>query len=604
MTDSEGRILLSDPPEASRAFGPDVMMPAFLEPLERARHGMAPVLSDVYPLEAARGHAFTVCVPFAKNGVFAGVVFGILRAERLHEILESRATTADARFTLLDSKDRIVAASYPNVSVGKLFDPLEKESRRSLFKSEKLEFKIPFSAKAREDRKPQDAASERTRRIWTYPEWSLVVEVPLSPFEVFLRERFLLVLSLFIGLALALVGISTLISRTITKSIGILSGVTTTFLSRVTDPKPVEWPKSRIEEVSKLIGNFQETSSLVTEKFAELKTANEALKKAKEEAEDANLAKSRFLANMSHDLKTPLNGILGNVQLLKLEPDCTDSRMKTLNIIERSGIRLLNLIGDILDVSRIEAKKITVERAPFRLDKFIEETEDVIRLQAYGRSLDLFVEIGENLPAFVLGDEKRLSQVLLNLLNNAVKYTPKGWVKLTVEKIGPLIRFSVRDIGVGIAPEDAERIFAPFEQINRKTHPGDEGTGLGLSIVRNLLLLMESKIHLESEPGKGSCFWFELSLPEVAGPASAPAGDFSRTMTPSLKEPKKRLPSSIDLKPLTEALESGDVKKILASLEDLKTREPEYLTVWDMLAAWTGNFELKRIKAYLAKAED
>jgi len=381
--------------------------------------------------------------------------------------------------------------------------------------------------------------------------------------------------------------------------------LTKLFINRTSDCFPC--PRSRIEEVSKLIGNFREASELVTAKVQELEIANSELQKAKEAAEEASLAKSRFLANMSHDLKTPLNGILGNAHIAKLDPACNESQKKALEVIERSGRRLLNLIGDILDVSRIEANKVKIEAAAFRLDRFIEETVDVIRLQAYGRSLDFFLEIGEGLPAAVSGDEKRLSQVLLNLLNNAVKYTPKGRVKLAVLKYGAKVRFSIEDTGIGISPEDAERIFAPFEQVDRRTHPGEEGTGLGLSIVQNLLKLMGSEIRLESEVDKGSRFWFDIELPEASGSEAEalPGGEFKRNLvSSSVREPSTKLPVSVDVSALREALDSGDVKRILSSLDDLEKREPGSAALWGMLKDWAGNFELKRMKAYLAKSEE
>ncbi|MES2352894.1 MAG: substrate-binding domain-containing protein [Pseudomonadota bacterium] len=241
------------------------------------------------------------------------------------------------------------------------------------------------------------------------------------------------------------------------------------------------------------------------------------LMESKERAEAANKAKSSFLASMSHELRTPLNGILGYAQILKRDKSMGDRQRNGLNTIERSGEHLLTLINDILDLAKIEAGKFELYPAPINLPPFLRVIADIIRIKVEQKSLLFHHDVAPDLPIAVLADEKRLREVLLNLLGNATKFTSQGQVSLGVRVIDSTgdearLRFEVRDTGVGISASALERIFEPFEQTG-DTQQRLGGTGLGLAISRELIQLMGSDIHVDSELGKGSCFWFELRLP-------------------------------------------------------------------------------------------
>ncbi|MGF1959966.1 MAG: AAA family ATPase [Aulosira sp. DedVER01a] len=253
----------------------------------------------------------------------------------------------------------------------------------------------------------------------------------------------------------------------------------------------------------------------VQERTQELQEKNVHLQKAEATAQSANQAKSEFLANMSHELRTPLNGILGYAQILQRDKDLTTSQKDGLNIIYQCGDHLLNLINEVLDLSKIEARKMELYSSEFHFPEFLEGIAEICRIRAQQKGIELIYQPIANLPQGVKADEKRLRQVLINLLGNAVKFTEAGAVTLKVGYHNHQIRFQVEDTGVGMAPEQLEDIFLPFHQVgenNRKV----EGTGLGLSISRRLVEMMGGEIQVQSTLGKGSVFFFDLELPIVA----------------------------------------------------------------------------------------
>lgn len=254
--------------------------------------------------------------------------------------------------------------------------------------------------------------------------------------------------------------------------------------------------------------------------------AEAEMRQAKDAAESANRAKSEFLASMSHDLRTPLNGILGYTQLLQRQP-LPAEMLKNVVAIEHCGNHLLTLINDILDLSKVEAGRMELDSRECRLSDFLQDVVDVARVRAADADLRFVYEARGKLPAFVVVDSRKLRQVLLNLLDNALKFTPSGFIALRVAATPAGagvagLSFEIEDTGCGIAAEELQRIFEPFCQAGSASRQA-AGTGLGLAISRRLVELMGGTLGVRSEPGRGSVFSVELDLRCGDEPQDGPA---------------------------------------------------------------------------------
>jgi PAS domain S-box-containing protein len=264
--------------------------------------------------------------------------------------------------------------------------------------------------------------------------------------------------------------------------------------------------------------------------ISERKAAEAARERALAEAERLAELRSEFLAQMSHELRTPLNAILGYAQILQRDERLTDRQARGLATIQESGHHLLTLINDILDLSRIGASKLELYPTDVNLSTFLRTVCDIIRVKADEKSLLFTYEGADDLPAAVRVDDKRLRQVLLNLLGNAVKFTDTGQIVLRVQRDDSAssdasmvrLRFEVEDTGIGMTPEQTQRIFHPFEQV-ADVERRRGGAGLGLAISQQLVRLMGANIHVRSELGKGRVFGFELDVPIAAGQPEAPS---------------------------------------------------------------------------------
>ncbi|MEM9555891.1 MAG: ATP-binding protein [Acidobacteriota bacterium] len=335
------------------------------------------------------------------------------------------------------------------------------------------------------------------------------------------------------------------------------------------------------------------------------------LRRAEAEAAAANRAKSDFLARMSHELRTPLNSILGYAQIFRSDPSLDARKRKGLDTIQASGEHLLDLVNDVLDLAKIEARKLDVVPRPFRLPQLLDQIADSEGLRARQRGLEWRFTASADLPDEVTADDRRLRQILLNLLGNALRYTETGHVALEVEPdpdAGPdMIRFTVRDTGIGISEADLETIFDPFQQSRAASLLG-EGSGLGLAITLQLVELMAGTIDVTSRVGVGSTFTVRLPLPccldadplDLAESAADWMGDLPRrreaspSAAPATSDSELGpWPPEAQLEALLEAARRGAVRELVGLLEPLEahggygacvTRLRRYVDAFDMQA--------------------
>jgi signal transduction histidine kinase/DNA-binding response OmpR family regulator len=350
-------------------------------------------------------------------------------------------------------------------------------------------------------------------------DWLIVVAVPESDFmsQINASNRTTILLCLGALIAATILGIYT--SRWIARPILKLQQASEAIAAGDLD-RAVEL--QGIDELEKLARSFNQMAAQLKTSFLELETRVEErtaeLKEAKLLADSANSAKSEFLANMSHELRTPLNGILGYAQILSRSSTLPAKERHGVEVIHQCGSHLLTLINDVLDLSKIEARKLELAPKAIHFPSFLQAVTEICRIRAEQKGIEFVYQPDRHLPEGIFVDEKRLRQVLLNLLGNAIKFTDIGAVTFdvvvvenNVDSAACTIKFEVKDTGVGIAPDELDKIFQAFEQVGDRKRQA-EGTGLGLAIAQKIVQLMNGQIQVKSQPGVGSNFFFEVEL--------------------------------------------------------------------------------------------
>jgi signal transduction histidine kinase/DNA-binding NarL/FixJ family response regulator len=542
-----------------------------------AKKAGKPVWNDIYQYYIQASLGISTSQPFYdKTGTFRGVVSTDLFLSGISDFLQDLKIGRSGKTFIIEHSGEIVASSTSEKPF--LKTPDGKQVRR-LKATESSVPLIRFTAQHLAERFGNFANINHTQQLEFMLEgkrqfvqvmpfhdrkglnWLIVVVVPEADFmeQINANTRTTVVLCLEALVLATVLGILT--SRWITRPILRLSKASAEIANGQLDQKiKVEGTN----ELKFLAQSFNQMAQQLQESFTALEKTNSELemrvekrtaqlREAKVAADAANRAKSEFLANMSHELRTPLNGILGYTQILQRSKNLPEKEHHRLEIIQQCAYHLLTLINDILDLSKIEASKLELYPTDFHFLGFLQGVVEICAIRAEQKGVAFVYQPSPKLPAIICADEKRLRQVLINLLGNAIKFTETGSVVFKVNVLedkeesvpksralpipeetsskprpkiqNQTIRFQIEDTGIGISPEQLEKIFLPFEQVGDGKHRV-EGSGLGLAISQKMIQMMGSTIQVKSQLGQGSVFWIDLSLPEtVKLTQSATVGD-------------------------------------------------------------------------------